>query len=101
MDWKASGQAYRVTVLMSFGLFKITLRDGEGQLVESKGLMPWVTPILGKRTLRPHESLTIEFDLNELFLLESAGVYRMELRYGDDTAYASASADIEIKPRGQ
>ena len=98
LDWKASNQAYRIAVLMSFGLIKITLRDAENQLVESKGLMPWVTPILGKRVLQPHDNLVIDFDLNELFVIDSAGLYSLSFRYGDDAVYANASMDLDLRP---
>ena len=84
---------------MSFGLIKITLKDADGQLVVSKGLMPWVTPILGKRALQPHDNLVLDFDLNELFSIDLAGLYSVQVRYGDDGVYAEASMDIEIMPR--
>lgn len=99
LDWRASDQAYQIAVLMSFGLIKITLKDTDGQLVESKGLVPWVTPTLGKRTLRPHDNLAFDFDLNELFSIDLARLYNVQVRYGDDAAYADASTDIEIRPR--
>ena len=97
LGWKASNQAYQIALLMSFGLMKIALNDAKGQLVESKGLMPWVTPSMGKRVLQPHEHLVIDFDLNELFSIESAGVYRLRIRYGDEAIYAEASMNIEIR----
>jgi hypothetical protein len=98
LDWRASDQAYQIALLMSFGLLKITLKDTDEELVESKGLMSWVTPILGKRTLHPHDNLVLDFDLNELFLIDSAGLYSVWLRYGDNEVYAEASMDIEIMP---
>ena len=77
---------------------KIVLNDATGHLVESKGLMPWVTPIMGKRRLPPHDRLVIDFDLNELFSIDSAGVYRLQARYGDKAVYGEASMGIEIRP---
>lgn len=97
LDWKASHQAYQIAILMSFGLIKITLRDADDQLVESKGLMPWVTPVLGKRMLRPHDNLVIDFDLNELFVIDSAGLYHLSLRYGDDSLYVDTSLDLVVR----
>ena len=91
LNWSASPEAYRIAVLMSFGLFEITLTDALGNLIESKGLMPWVTPILGKRTLQPRESFSLEFDLKELFSINSAGRHRLRVRYGDSAAQAEAS----------
>ncbi len=99
LEWKASYKAYQFGVLISIGLLKITLKCADGQLVESKGLVPWVTPILGKRALQPHGSLVLDFDLSELFSLDLAGVHNMKLRYGDDAVHADASTDIEIGPR--
>jgi hypothetical protein len=99
LNWKASNEAYQIAELMSFGLIQITLKDANGELVESKGLMPWVTPILGKRALQPYDSLVLDFDMNELFPIDSAGLYSLKIGYGDDAVYADASADIEIMPR--
>jgi hypothetical protein len=98
LNWKASSEAYQVGVLMSFGLIRITLKDANGGLVESKGLMPWVTPVLGKRMLQPHDSLALDFDLDELFSISAAGLYDLQVRYGDDRLYAEARMDIEIAP---
>src|SRR5207248_727871 len=84
LEWKASDQAYQVALLMSFGLLKVTLKDTDGELVESKGLMPWVTPILGKLALQPHDIVALDFDLNELFSIESPGRASLQVRYGDD-----------------
>ena len=81
---------------MSFGLIQITLKDADGTLVESKGLMPWVTPILGKRALQPLDNIVLDFDLNELFAINLAGLYDVQVRYGDDGVSADASMDIEI-----
>jgi hypothetical protein len=97
LEWRASDQAYQVALLMSFGLLKITLKDTDGELVESNGLMPWVTPILGKRALQPHDNLVLDFDLNELFSIDSPGRSSLQVRYGDDAVYAEASMDIEIR----
>ena len=99
LEWRASDQAYQVALLMSFGLLKMTLKDTDGELVESKGLMPWVTPILGKRTLQPHDILVLDFDLNELFSIDSPGRSSLEVRYGDDAAYAEANIDLEVKSK--
>jgi len=99
LDWKASIEAYQISVLMSFGLTRILLKDADGRLVESKGLMPWVTPILGKRTLQPHDKLVLNFDLNELFVIDLAGLYNVWLRYGDKDVYAEVNMDVEIRQR--
>jgi hypothetical protein len=98
LNWRASNEAYQIGVLMSFGLIQITLKDANGVLVESKGLMPWVTPIFGKRALQPHDSLALDFDLNELFSINLAGLYNVQVRYGKDGVYADASTDLEIMP---
>jgi len=98
LDWIASDKAYQIAVLMSFGVVKITLKNADGQLVESKGLMPWVTPILGKRALQPQDSLVLDFDLSELFSIHLAGLYSVQMHYGDNTVYADISTDIEIGP---
>jgi len=97
LDWKASNQAYRIAVLLSFGLMKLALNDSDGRPVKSKGLMPWVTPSMGKRVLQPQEGFTLDFDLNELFSLDSAGPYRLQVRYGDEAVHAEAGLDIEIR----
>jgi hypothetical protein len=98
LNWRASDSAYQIGVLMSFGLIRITLKNADGELVESRGLMPWVTPILGKRALQPHDSLVLDFDLNELFSINLAGLYSIQVWYGDNAVYADASTDIEIMP---
>src|ERR1700719_5056477 len=71
LDWKASNGAYQVALLMSFGLIKISLKDINGRLAEAKGLIPWVTPILSKRTLQARDSLALDLHLNELVLRHS------------------------------
>jgi hypothetical protein len=96
LSWKASDSAYQIGALMSFGLIQITLEASDGTLVGSKGLMPWVTPILGKRTLRPHDRLALAFDLNELFSIDSAGLYKVHVRYGSEGVFADASTNIAI-----
>lgn len=98
LDWRGTEQAYQVAVLMSFGLIRITLKHTDGQLVESKGLVPWVTPTQGKRPLQPHDNLVMDFELNELFSINLAGPYNLQVRYGKHGAFADASTDIEILP---
>lgn len=84
--------------MMSFGLIKLTLTDVKGRLLESKGLMPWVTPALSGRVLHPRESLAFDFDLSDLFSIELAGRHSLQVQYGSDSTYADASMDIEIGP---
>ncbi|MEX2512671.1 MAG: hypothetical protein WD398_07190 [Cyclobacteriaceae bacterium] len=95
LHWTASDEAYRIALLISIGALKIILKNGEGQLIESKGLQPWVTPIIGTQNLQPHQSLTFEFDVNELFSLESSGFYHLWLRYGNDV-YAESMIDFKL-----
>ncbi len=97
LNWNGSNEAYQVAVLMSFGLLQISLVDPNGGNVSSRGLMPWVTPLLGKRLLRPHDNLAVDFDIYELFSIDSPGVYKLRARYGDEATGAEASSDIEIK----
>lgn len=99
LNWKASNEAYQIGVLMSFKLIQITLKDEHGEAVESKGLMPWVTPLLGKHVLHQHDNLVLDFDIDELFSIDSAGLYRLHVRYGDEATYAEASLDFETGPR--
>jgi hypothetical protein len=96
LHWTASDEAYRIGILMSFGLMQITLKDADGKLADSKGLTPWVTPLLGKRVLETHASLTLEFDLNELFVIDSPGNYLACARYGDEDAFGIAELHLEI-----
>ena len=98
LDWRGTEQAYQIAVLMSFGLIGIALKHTDGQLVESTGLVPWVTPTQGKRPLQPHASLVMDFELNELFSINLAGAYNLQVRYGNHGAYAEASTDIVIIP---
>lgn len=99
LKWTASNEAYRIAVLMSFGLIQMTLKDADGVLVDSKGLMPWVTPILGTRALPPHDSVALDFDLNELFGANAPGLYSLRVRYGQEGMYAHASMDLEVMPK--
>jgi hypothetical protein len=96
LEWPASAAAYRVALLMSFGLLDIKLEDSLGNPARSTGLTPWVTPIVGERVLQPHETLTIDFDLSELFSTDSAGAYRLYVKYGDRATDAEATMDLEI-----
>ncbi len=99
LHWPASNEAYQIGVLLSFRLIQITLTEAAGTQVESKGLMPWVTPLLGKRTLQPQESLALDFDLNELFSLKHGGRYHLQVRYGDADIHVDATMEINIMPR--
>lgn len=98
LDWKASNEAYKIALLSSYAIIKITFKDINNKPVESKGLMPWVTPVLGKRTLQPHDSLVLGWDLNEMYSITETGQYTLQVRYGDDKVYAEAETDIVIKP---
>jgi hypothetical protein len=96
LKWTASKEAYRIGVLTSFGFIQITLQDAAGARVESNNLMPWVTPLMGKRVLRRHESVEFDFDLNELYRLTSAGRYHLHVRYGEPGASADAALNIDV-----
>lgn len=96
LNWAFSDSAYRAALLMSFGLLKLTLESATGQSVQSKGLNPWVTPVLGKQTLQPNDSVSLEFDLNELFSIDSPGRYRLQARVGTDALSTQTDTDIEI-----
>lgn len=98
LKWRASNEAYQMAVLMSFGLLQISLKELAGAEVERQGAMPWVTPLLGKRTLPPQASMTLDFDLTELFAIHQAGRYDIQVRYGEDSVYADATLTCEIMP---
>jgi|GEM_PF-2749759 len=99
LNWKGSDEAFQIAVLISFGLLEISLIGPNGGNVNSKGLMPWVTPLVAKRLLQPHDKLAVDFDIAELFSIESPGVYKLRARYGDEATGAEAGSDIEIKQR--
>ncbi|HEX3230522.1 MAG TPA: hypothetical protein VHQ95_16205 [Pyrinomonadaceae bacterium] len=97
LGWKASNEAYQIGVLISFGLLEVKLKDDRAETVKSKGLMPWVTPILSKRVLSTNDQLIINFDINELFLIEAAGKYNLAVKFADQSAIAQAALSFELR----
>jgi hypothetical protein len=95
LHWTASTNAYKIALLISVGVVTIILKNDQGKLIASKGLTPWVTPILSRKTLLPQQKMEFEFDLDELFFFESSGSYFLWLRYGDDT-YVESMVDFDI-----
>jgi hypothetical protein len=98
LGWTASAEAYRIALLMSLGIVTMAVWDAEGRPIESRGLIPWVTPVLGQLTLQPGRTVELDFDLNELFAIHSAGRYSLEFRYRVAGGDVEASTDIEIRP---
>ena len=96
LHWTASDDAYRVGLLTSFGLMQVTLTDADAAPVASKASTPWVTPLLGERILQRHESVTLCFDLNELFAIDSPGNYLVCARYGKGEASGSAEITLAV-----
>jgi hypothetical protein len=96
LNWTASTEAYRIGVLTSFGFIQMTLHDAAETSVESRSLMPWVTPLMGTRALEKHDSVTFDFDVNELFRITAAGRYNLHVRYGAPGASGEAALAIDV-----
>lgn len=98
LHWAASGDAYRVGVLTSLGLMRLALAHANAAPLASKAPAPWVTLLLGQRVLQMHESVTFDFDLDELFEIDSPGHYLVSARYGKGATAASAEMPLEVFP---
>jgi hypothetical protein len=96
LNWDHSPQAYRMAVLMSYGIVALRLTDTHDRPVESKGLVPWVTPILGRRVLAAKDKVTLDFDLHEFFTIGTPGRYRLGFKYRDGDILVEAQKDIDI-----
>lgn len=100
LRWPASAEAFRASLLMSFGVLELTLGAADGSPVATRGLAPWVTPVLARTTLRPGESLGLDLDLGELFAIDAAGRYTLRARYGDEGLKAAAGMELTLSPPG-
>lgn len=100
LSGRASASAYRAAVLISVRVLEIEVRGPRGEAVAGRGLAPWVTPLLAKRTLRPGERLRFELDLAELFDLAQAGPHSARIRYGKEAASAvMVESQFVLAPR--
>ena len=95
LQWPASGEAYRLAVLIGQGLFSLAV-ERDGHPVPSKGLAPWVTPILARRALQPNASLSLQFDLSEFFALDKPGLYTVTITYHDQDVRAEGYATFRV-----
>lgn len=98
LGWTASGETYRLALLLSLGRMRLSMRDSDGVNVVGKQPMPWVDPLVGSRLLAPGEAITLEFDLNAFFTVAQPGRYEVEIEYIDATTPARATVEIDIGP---
>lgn len=97
MDWPWSVEAYRASLLMSFGYLAVSVAGESGEPVEQEPLQTWATPVLRPRIdLAPGESFEVDIPLGRFFRLAPGGRYRVTLEYGDDTVKVSAEGAVDV-----
>lgn len=92
-DWPHSVEAYRVSLLMSFGLLSVALRDQHGDDVERRPVSTWSTPLQRPDlVLGPGDVLDVVIPLGPLFALVPSGRYRVSVGYGPARAEGDVGA---------
>lgn len=81
--WEWSADAYRASLLMSFGMLRVVVRDEDGEEVEKALVSTWSTPVRWPDiVLEPGAGLDVVIPLRPLFQLEAGKRYRVEAEYG-------------------
>lgn len=81
--WEWSADAYRASLLMSFGTLRVVVRDEDGEEVEKAAVSTWSTPVRWPDVvLEPGAGLDVVIPLGPLFRLEAGKRYRVEAEYG-------------------
>ncbi|MFW6174257.1 MAG: hypothetical protein ACOC5K_00565 [Chloroflexota bacterium] len=103
LDWSFSFETYRASLLISFGILKVSVMTDSEESLQMQGPNPWITPLMPARLdLAPRESFSLRINLSDHFAFPRAGTYRLTVVYGDDLASATATADLSFEePQSQ
>jgi hypothetical protein len=95
MNWPHSLEAYRASLLMSYGYLSISVADEAGNEVPKEGLETWATPVLKSPVaLSRGESLDVPIPLGRFFALTAGSGYRLSIEYGAHDAKVRAEGRI-------
>ncbi|HEY1180376.1 MAG TPA: hypothetical protein VGF17_29830 [Phytomonospora sp.] len=82
--WEHSAEAYRASLLASFGILAVTVYDADGEEVAKAPVSTWSTPLRRPDlVLEPGETLDVVVPLGVLFRLAAGAEYRVVIAYGD------------------
>lgn len=82
--WEWSVDAYRASLLMSFGMLRVTVRDADGEEVDKALVSTWSTPVRWPDlVLEPGAGLDLVIPLGPLFELKAGERYRVTAAYGE------------------
>jgi hypothetical protein len=94
MHWPHSDEAYRTSLLMSYGYLEVRVADDSGEPVDMAPVQTWATPALRPPVrLNPGETLDVPIPVAVFFALAPGETYRVSVGYGSgaDKAWAEAS----------
>jgi hypothetical protein len=96
-DWPWSEDAYRASLLISFGLLELEVTDATGDPVRSDIPQTWATPVLRPRLeLTPGDRLDVLLPIGLFFELEPGRNYQVIARYGDVPEKAQATITFSV-----
>jgi hypothetical protein len=91
--WSHSVAAYRASLLMSFGMLSVSVRNAHGEGVEERAVSTWSTPFQRPdRVLARGDRLDVVIPLAPLFAVEAGGMYRVTVAYGPARAEGNVEA---------
>jgi hypothetical protein len=94
MRWPHSEEAYRTSLLMSYGYLEVRVADDSGEPVDMAPVQTWATPALRPPVrLEPGESLDVPVPVGVFFPLQPGETYRVSVGYGAgaDKTWAEAA----------
>jgi len=97
MSWPFSIEAYRASLLMSFGYLAVSLTDQWGAQVEPDRVETWATPATRPHViLAPGESIDVVIPLARFFPVSAGSRYRVSVEYGDGAQKVRAEGTIDV-----
>jgi hypothetical protein len=97
MGWPFSIEAYRASLLISYGYLSVSLIDEWGEEVEPDRVETWATPAMRPPiTLAPGESIELIIPVARLFPVSAGTRYRVLVEYGDGAQKVRAERTIKM-----
>ena len=97
MSWPFSIEAYRASLLMSFGYLAVSLTDQWGAQVEPDRVETWATPAMRPHVIvAPGESIDVVIPLARFFPVSAGRRYRVSVEYGDGAQKVRAEGNIDV-----
>jgi hypothetical protein len=82
-DWPHSLEAYRASLMLSFGMLAVSVRDADGEEVAKAAVSTWSTPYRRPDLrLAPGGKLDVVIPLGPLFELRPGEHYRVAAKFG-------------------